>query len=189
MKTYLGLDINKINKKEKVICTLNNWNEFLDNNNEYNLVNGTVGFIEDVQYGDDSDYIIFKPDYLDTLSELFVDNGCFLEQRTYRYNPLAKAVRIGKEAFIIPNFKDIKKTDENYKELISKFIKLTKSAEEEIVVNRFEPAYAISCHKSQGSEWNNVVVFDDSYVFGEERFRWLYTAVTRAKNKLVIVRK
>ena len=55
-------------------------------------------------------------------------------------------------------------------------------------VCRFEFAYAITCHKAQGSEFNYAVVFDESYVFGEERRRWLYTAVTRAKEKLIIVR-
>ena len=53
---------------------------------------------------------------------------------------------------------------------------------------RFEFAYAVTCHKAQGSEFDYVIVFDESYVFGEERRRWLYTAVTRAKEKLLIVR-
>ena len=53
---------------------------------------------------------------------------------------------------------------------------------------RFEFAYAVTCHKAQGSEFDFVVVFDESWAFGEEADRWLYTAITRAKEKLLIIR-
>ena len=58
----------------------------------------------------------------------------------------------------------------------------------EEVICRFEFAYAITCHKAQGSEFDFVIVFDESWAFGEERNRWLYTAITRAKEKLLIIR-
>ena len=47
--------------------------------------------------------------------------------------------------------------------------------------------YAITCHKSQGGEWNNVFVDMDAYMgrMTESYFRWAYTAVTRAKNRLL----
>ena len=48
--------------------------------------------------------------------------------------------------------------------------------------------YAITCHKAQGSQWENVIVFDDG--FGRtaaDRNRWLYTAITRAEKGLVIL--
>jgi exodeoxyribonuclease-5 len=44
-------------------------------------------------------------------------------------------------------------------------------------------AYGITCHKSQGSEWDKVLVVQD-WFFGDKE-RWLYTAVTRAKEKLL----
>lgn len=44
-------------------------------------------------------------------------------------------------------------------------------------------AYAITCHKSQGSEWDKVLVVQD-WFFGDKE-RWLYTAVTRAAEKLL----
>lgn len=53
---------------------------------------------------------------------------------------------------------------------------------------RFEFAYAITCHKAQGSEFDFVIVFDESWAFSEEKNRWLYTAITRAKEKLLIIR-
>ena len=48
-------------------------------------------------------------------------------------------------------------------------------------------AYAISCHKSQGSEWKNVLVIDESDIFPDIKYRWLYTAVSRGKEKVTIV--
>lgn len=45
-------------------------------------------------------------------------------------------------------------------------------------------AYAISGHKSQGSEWDDVIVVDDSF---QDRDRWRYTAITRARKRLVVI--
>lgn len=48
-------------------------------------------------------------------------------------------------------------------------------------------AYAITCHKSQGSEWDNVLVVIESWPFKrDEKIRWMYTAFTRAKETLDI---
>lgn len=48
--------------------------------------------------------------------------------------------------------------------------------------------YAITCHKSQGSQWENIVVYDDGLGrTAEDRTRWLYTAITRAEKGLVIL--
>lgn len=55
-------------------------------------------------------------------------------------------------------------------------------------LGQFDYGYALTGHKSQGSEWNKVLVFDESFVFREERRRWLYTAITRAAEKVLIVR-
>jgi exodeoxyribonuclease-5 len=52
----------------------------------------------------------------------------------------------------------------------------------------FDFGYALTVHKAQGSQWNNVVLFDESYAFRDSRERWLYTAVTRAAETLTIVR-
>lgn len=49
--------------------------------------------------------------------------------------------------------------------------------------------YALTVHKSQGSQWETVTLYDDG--FGkreaETRRRWLYTAITRAQKSLNIV--
>lgn len=50
--------------------------------------------------------------------------------------------------------------------------------------------YAITCHKSQGSEWDDVFVYCPSIEHmsnNEETLHWLYTAITRAKKNLYII--
>ena len=51
-------------------------------------------------------------------------------------------------------------------------------------------AYAITCHKSQGGQWENVFV-DLGYftkdMLNKSYLRWLYTAVTRASKKLYLI--
>jgi len=48
--------------------------------------------------------------------------------------------------------------------------------------------WAITGHKSQGSQWQNVVVWDDGLGRSElDRRRWLYTVITRAEQGLVIL--
>lgn len=54
----------------------------------------------------------------------------------------------------------------------------------------FDYGYAITCHKSQGSEYDKVIVLEE-YLRNESKeghMRWLYTAATRAAKKLIIVR-
>ena len=50
-------------------------------------------------------------------------------------------------------------------------------------------AYSFTCHKSQGGQWNSVFL-EFPYLpngMDEDFFRWLYTAVTRAKSKLHLI--
>ncbi|MBL4769454.1 MAG: AAA family ATPase [Rhodobacteraceae bacterium] len=46
--------------------------------------------------------------------------------------------------------------------------------------------YAVTCHKSQGSEWPSVLVVDSPCSLWEHS-RWLYTAITRAKQKVIVL--
>lgn len=50
-------------------------------------------------------------------------------------------------------------------------------------------SYAITCHKSQGGQWNTVFVEQPYMPNGvdKEYLRWLYTAITRAKNQLYLI--
>lgn len=50
-------------------------------------------------------------------------------------------------------------------------------------------SYAITCHKSQGGQWNTVFIEKPFLPDGisEDYIRWLYTAMTRAKDKLYLI--
>ena len=50
-------------------------------------------------------------------------------------------------------------------------------------------SYAITCHKSQGGQWDTVFV-EQPYLpngIDKDYLRWLYTAITRAKKKLYLI--
>lgn len=54
--------------------------------------------------------------------------------------------------------------------------------------DEFDYGYALTVHKAQGSQWDNIVLFDESFAFKDTRERWLYTAITRAAERITIVR-
>lgn len=51
----------------------------------------------------------------------------------------------------------------------------------------FTFGYAITVHKAQGSQWDDVYLFDESSVFREDQRRHQYTAVTRAAERITVV--
>lgn len=162
VRAYLGFkDLPQTG--DKLICTQNNWETYIDAEGRFNLVNGIMGWAYEPFYDNSKNigFLQFKPDFLEDFcpEALPFDTGIFTEGNyTYRRGDY------------------FEKTDENG-EAVGAF-----------TLNRFEYGYCISCHKAQGSEFDNAVVFDESYAFKEDRARWLYTAITRAKKKLIIVR-
>lgn len=55
-------------------------------------------------------------------------------------------------------------------------------------LDEFTFGYCLTVHKSQGSQWDHVYLFDESFVFREDRARWLYTGLTRAAERIIVVR-
>lgn len=53
--------------------------------------------------------------------------------------------------------------------------------------DEFYFGYALTVHKAQGSQWDSVYLFDESNAFRQDRDRHLYTAVTRAAEKITVV--
>ena len=79
--------------------------------------------------------------------------------------------------------KDFESETSNYK----KFLKVKGSKHFNALQVKF--SYAITCHKSQGGQWQTVFV-EQPYLpngIDKEYLRWLYTAVTRAKEKLYLI--
>ena len=53
--------------------------------------------------------------------------------------------------------------------------------------DEFDFGYVLTVHKAQGSQWDDVVLFDESFAFSDSRERWLYTGITRAAKRLTLV--
>ncbi|HLA54955.1 MAG TPA: AAA family ATPase [Flavobacterium sp.] len=79
--------------------------------------------------------------------------------------------------------KDFENESTNYK----KFQKVKENEHFNALQVKF--SYAITCHKSQGGQWNTVFIEQPYLPDGIDRdyIRWLYTAVTRAKDKLYLI--
>ncbi|GHU13426.1 ATP-dependent endonuclease [Betaproteobacteria bacterium] len=80
---------------------------------------------------------------------------------------------------------------EDYSEITTKAGKLKKIKTDPYYnVVQVKYAYAVTCHKAQGGQWMNIFL-DIGYVtremLGEDFYRWLYTALTRATTRLFLV--
>jgi len=78
----------------------------------------------------------------------------------------------------------------DYEHLTSKFARFQKVKQNEYFNGlQVKFSYAITCHKSQGGQWNTVFVEQPYLPEGIDRdyIRWLYTAITRAKDRLYLI--
>lgn len=55
--------------------------------------------------------------------------------------------------------------------------------------DEFTYGYALTVHKSQGSQWDSVLVCDESSTFRETRLNHLYTAITRAAERVTVIQQ
>ena len=158
---------------EKIICTLNDWSKPLDERGDFHLVNGIIGRCYRVREQlDGLGQLDFQPDFLaERVEDLPFDTGVFVRGQYYH--------GYGNRACLLTNGILV---HENNREMLRRF-----KVRREDTVCRFEFAYAVTCHKAQGSEYDFVVVIDESGYF-EDGKEWLYTAGTRAKKRLVIIR-
>lgn len=84
-------------------------------------------------------------------------------------------------------YNEVMKDFENETSKYKKFLKVKGSKHFNALQVKF--SYAITCHKSQGGQWNTVFVEQPYLPNGIDRdyLRWLYTAITRAKEKLYLI--
>jgi len=84
-------------------------------------------------------------------------------------------------------YQEVQKDYENETSNYRKFLKIKGNKHFNALQVKF--SYAITCHKSQGGQWNTVFVEQPYLPNGIDRdyLRWLYTAVTRAKEKLYLI--
>ena len=172
---YLGIPLQEYfpQSGEKLICTLNNWEKPLDKEERFHLVNGMIGTVENVvEHYDHLLSLSFTADGIGDEIDVVADGGIFIaDEYAHLYGD--RAAKLIDGTFV-----------HEYNRTLLRKMKVVS----EEPISRFEFAYAITCHKAQGSEFDSVVVFDEGWLFGEDRYRWLYTAITRAKKRLLIVR-
>ncbi len=175
MRAYKGIDEKQLLPLdgEKLICTLNDWEKPLDEEEKFHLVNGIIGYASRVTESRDRLGIMeFQADFTSGKIVVPFDLGIFLDgDYVHGYGDRAVFLEDGSVAH----------------ERNAPLLRKLKGVSDEPIA-RFEFAYAVTCHKAQGSEFDFVVVFDESWAFGEEKNLWLYTAITRAKKRLLIVR-
>ena len=152
---------------DKLICLRNYWEDFSENGNA--LINGSIGI-------------------LNNSFQTWVDLPRFMKSKIKKFNVLMGDL-------IIPEIDDIYSVvNMDYQMIITgekccDWKTSYRLKKYNIVPKEFAYAYAITCHKAQGSEWNNVVVLEENFPFDkEEHCKWLYTACTRASEKLVLIR-
>lgn len=151
---------------DKIICLRNDWDHPSAAGDV--LVNGTTGVLDNIRINEH--HPILKPMMVaDFLSDDYNDKDLeFSPVDLYfrNVNMDYKLLTTGEETVTKDNFKT--------------FPKIWRP-------QVFDYAYAVTTHKAQGSEYDKVLVFEE-YLKGGDHARWLYTAATRAKEKLVIVR-
>lgn len=157
---------------DKVICLRNYWEEFSEN--EDALINGTIGFLRDS-------------------FQSFRQIPAFVKSNIRKFDLLISDIHIpetGDKYNMVEIDRKMIMTNEKCCDWkLSYQLGKLRPRYGEIVPKEFAYAYAITVHKSQGSEWNRVVVLEETFPFDKtEHARWLYTACTRASEKLVLIR-
>jgi exodeoxyribonuclease-5 len=158
---------------DKVICLKNNWDIYSDGDNP--LVNGTVGYIKN-KYNT----FVNIPGFISSdrkSKRLDLINAEFVSDTNENYG----SINMDKQLFLTGesglDYKTSYNMGRNWRFKTS-------------IPEQFTYGYAITGWKSQGSEWNNVLVIEEGFPWNEEEHKkFLYTCATRAAKKLVIIKK
>ena len=154
---------------EKLIALRNYWDDIATNDDP--LINGTIGYASHI-----FENFIHYPKYLHDGPDIQLIMADFTSEIGGKYGQFA----MDKQNILTGVYSLNNK--EKFK--IGKNPRYSRSLPKE-----FTYGYAITAHKAQGSEWDRVLVIEEKFPFDKmEHARWLYTAVTRASQKLVLVR-
>ena len=157
---------------DKIICLRNYWDCFSDN--EEPLVNGTIGILKDSFLT--KRYLPRIVKSTDGLSHIDLIMGDFISDSGMYFHSLEMDKKMIDTGEFSLDWKTVYQLNRNPKT-------------RDIPPLEFTYGYAITCHKAQGSEWDKVLVIEEKLPFDKiEHARWLYTAVTRSSEKLVLVR-
>lgn len=154
-------------KGDKIVCLHNEWNSATKAGDT--LVNGLVGYIVD-----DPSYYLMPPIY-----EKYCEKEIFIN--------------------FVPEYQD-PNPDTIFRNLLSDYKLFMegvptvnsenfKNIPKHLRPKQFDYAYAMSAWKCQGSEYGKVLLFEEDFPYGEDHWKYLYTGITRAVDRLVLVKK
>lgn len=154
---------------DKVICLRNYWEIISDSKSA--LVNGTIGYLENT-----------------TQSFLQIPYHLTADRKSKKIDiVLANFISDSEEYFDSLTMDKKMILEGEYSLDWKTTFKMSKRGAQPPL--EFTYGYAITGHKSQGSEWDKVLIIEEKFPFkSEEHKRWLYTCVTRAAKKLVLIR-
>lgn len=148
---------------DKLICKRNDWGTVLyDGKLPTALVNGLIGYCTHTEQREKSESVPWRSDPVKSMDHLLNLRPIFEETA---------------------EFKEIKYNPASLWE--------SKQARSDMKSMIFQFAYCITCHAAQGSEWDNVLLYDDSWHDSKDplfQSRWRYTGITRAAKRLVWLR-
>lgn len=167
VRQFKGYKDRKPQIGDKIIGLDNHW-DYLSNSMEYSLTNGSIGYIKNFSLikVEVPEKICKHPiDYM--ITDIRLDNGDSFSNVPINYHDLMYKTPLLNQ-------------DQEYLMFKQKDIP---------PLYNFNYGYAITTWKAQGSEWDNVLTFIESFPEEEElRRRYLYTTITRAKKKLVLIK-
>lgn len=168
MRELLGYN-GDLQPGEKVICKRNYWDD--SNENGDALVNGTIGTVNNV-------------------FESFINIPYYIKNDRHHIPTIMADIKPdGGSDFLGVNIDRDFLLDETPCVDWRVSYKLGKMRLGDLLPRQVTYGYALTCHAAQGSEWEKVLVLEENFPFDrEEHKRWLYTAATRASEKLVLLR-
>ena len=158
---------------DRVVCLKNN-----KNSHGCPIYNGMTGTIETLRSFKNCHDVKIKMDGEDTCYKGVISKNAFMREK---YD--------GTEEFIyrkdLEMFRKIKSIGDYYG-----INNAVKEKNTKVFLDTFDYSYCMTVHKSQGSEYKKVLLIEEGkHIWDKDGMwnRWLYTAVTRAKEQLMII--
>lgn len=172
VRDYKGLDPEKPCVGDRIIGLHNDW-DTLSDNGEWALTNGTIGTI--LGYEVENQWVTPRlklpiKDIDIAYTDFELEDGSVFSEIPIDYQGLA--------------------TGELVLDDLARYRMANWEQSNLFPPHDFVYAYAITCWKAQGSEYNNVMLIEEGHPYDKvEHMQYLYTGITRAKEKLIVVVK
>lgn len=177
MRKLRGFESEEPQEGDKLFCLKNYWNFLALSKNSPPLVNGSIGVVKNLN----TDYFQVPTNFIqlpdNPSNRIEFIEGDFVTEDGAIFTDL----KIDKKMIL---------TGEKCVQGPALYRMLKNKKTQDLIPMEFDYGYAITTHRAQGSQWDKVLVIEENFPFkAEEHKRWLYTACTRAAEKLVLVQK